>query len=123
MHHRTEMQFLRVPAHCVAGQHDDNPRDHVSFWSSIARLAEPDPHEPRAPPDDTHTCMLQVVANPGPAPAMFSKRIDAAPSGDNSGVEKFLRAPRSTDPVLPDEEHECHDDAISDERGTHDEVG
>ncbi len=66
--------------------------------------------------------MLEIVFPPGLAPAVFGEGVDAAPGGDEKGVEEFLRASGAFGPGLADEEEDGEDDAVSDECGTHDEV-
>jgi hypothetical protein len=66
--------------------------------------------------------MLKIIMDPGPAPTVFSKGINAAPRGDNQRVEEFLAPARAAQPVLAHQQQNSQDNTIADESTAHDEM-
>lgn len=102
MHHRAQHQLLRMRAHCVPGQKDDDAGYDVSLWPSVSCPAQPHPHETRAPPDNTHTRVLQVIVSPRTTPSVLGECVYASPYCNHRAIVEFLRASMSPDPVLAD---------------------
>jgi hypothetical protein len=122
VHHVAERQMLRMRAHRPAGHDDHEGRDQVPLRPAISLSAEPDAQEAGTPPHDAHGRMLQVVADPGPSPAVLREGVDAAPGRDDQRVEELLAVARSSQPALADGEHDDEQDPVGDERAPHDEM-
>lgn len=108
--------------HGITGQHDHNTRDQVALGPAVALPAQPHAQETGAPPDNTHGCVLQVIMHPGTSPAVLSEGIDTSPSGDHQRVEELLTAAGATQPELPDKQHKSQQNAVRDERASHDKM-
>lgn len=91
-------------AHAVAGQDQDHSGDDIALRCAVAATTQPHAHEPCRPPDDPHAGVLQVVAHPRSAPAVFGEGVNAAPRRDNRAVEELLAAARAAQPELPNEQ-------------------
>ena len=122
MDHGGEHERLRVARHAPAGECNDHSGDKVALGSSATIATEPDADETGGPPDDAHGRVLQVIVDPGTAPAVLGKGIDAAPCGDDERVEEFLTAACAFKPGLTDKKEDGEQNAVGDEGGTHDEV-
>jgi hypothetical protein len=123
VYHGTDVQLLRMATHGPASNGNDDGRNQVALGTAAAVTAEPHAQQTSAPPDDTHTGMLQVVAYPGVSPSVFSESVDATPSSDDHAVVELLRAAGATQPDLTNEKEDGVDDTVCDEGGAHDEVG
>ena len=66
--------------------------------------------------------MLNIIRDPIPTPPMLRKGIDTSPCRNHRRVEELLRSSCSSQPFLPDQQHENHDNAVPDEGTAHDEV-
>jgi len=104
VHHRAERQELRVSGHGVAGQENDDSRNKIALRPAIPLPTQPDAEQTGAPPDDAHARVLEVVVDPGTAPAVFGEGVDTAPESNDQRVEEFLAPARPTQPVLAGEE-------------------
>ena len=122
MDHGAELELLRVGTHGPACHENDNARDEIAFRAAVAFAAEPDAEEASTPPDDAHARVLQIVFHPGTAPAVLGEGVDAAPSGDDEGVEELLTTAGAPKPELADEQEDGKDDAVADEGAAHDEM-
>lgn len=117
-----ELEVLRVRRHAPAREQNDAGRDEVAAGATSAVTGQPKAHEARSPPDDAHASVLQVVADPWAAPAVLSKGVDAAPEGNDKAVPEFLAAACTRKPSLAAKEEKGKDDAVADERRTHDKM-
>lgn len=120
--HSTDHQRLSMRRHSIASQTDDNSGNQVPLGPAITAPTQPHAQQTGAPPDNTHRGMLEIIVDPGPAPTVFSKGINAAPRGDNQRVEEFLAPARAAQPVLAHQQQNRQDNTISDERTAHDEM-
>lgn len=121
--HGADHQVLRVRGHGITGQEDDDSGHQVTLRAPVPVAAQPDTQETRAPPDNAHGGVLQVIVDPRASPSVFGKGVDAPPGRDDQGVEEFLTPTRATQPVLADEEENGEEDSVRDEGTAHDEVG
>lgn len=122
MDHGADHQVLRMGRHGITSQHDDNTRDQVTLGPAVTLAAQPHAQQPSAPPDNTHRGVLQVIVHPGTTPAVFGKRVDASPDGNHQRIEELLAAAGATQPELPDEQQDRHEDSVRDKRTSHDEM-
>lgn len=122
MGHGADHQLLRVSRHAPAGNENDKSRNKVALRVAVAISAEPDTGQAGAPPDDTHCSVLPVILDPGSAPAMLRKGIDAAPDSNNGAVVKLLRSASAADPSLSRKEDNSQEDAIGDKCAAHDKM-
>lgn len=121
--HGAEREGLGMGGHGPSGHENDEARDEVALGTAALVSAQPDADEAGAPPDDAHGGVLQVVVDPGAAPAMLGKGVDAAPGGNDQAVEELLAAVGASEPDLADEQQDGQDDAVGDEAAAHDEMG
>ena len=96
VHHGAQVQLLRVATHGPASDSDDDSGNQVALGTATAVAAQPHAQKTSAPPDDTHTGMLQVIAYPGPSPSVLSEGVDAAPRSNDHAVVELLRAAGAT---------------------------
>lgn len=75
--HGAERDFLWMSGHSPACEHDDYTWQDISSRSSAAAATEPDTEETRAPPDYAHSCMLNIVLDPGLSPPVFGESVDS----------------------------------------------
>lgn len=120
--HSADHQRLCVRRHGITSQTDDNSRNQVPLGPAITAAAQPHAQKTSAPPDDTHRSMLEIIVDPGSAPAVFSKGINAAPRGDNQRVEEFLAPARAAQPVLAHQQQNSQANTIADESAAHDKM-
>lgn len=118
----TERQVLRMSRHAPASQHDHQRGDQIALRLAVALSAQPHAQQARAPPDNPHSRVLQIVVHPGMAPAMLRKSVDAAPGRDDSRIEELLAPAGAPQPVLAHQQEDGEQDAVRDERAAHDEV-
>jgi hypothetical protein len=123
VYHGTDVQRLSMTTHGPASNGDDDGRNQIALGTATAVAAEPHTHQTSAPPDDTHTGMLQIIMCPGVSPSVFSESVDTTPSSNDHAVVEFLRAAGATQPDLTNEEEDGVDDAVCDKCRAHDEVG
>lgn len=123
MHHGADWEFLWVCPHGPAGNENDNAGKNIAAWSTPPASAKPDSKQTSAPPNNAHRSMLQVILDPGVAPAMLGEGIDATPHGDDDGIEEFLRLAGAAQPRLAHEEQDGHDNAVANKGRAHDKVG
>ena len=88
--HCTEREVLRVSRHSPTSNEDDETRDEVPLGPSISLPAQPDTGQASTPPDNAHSCVLDVVCDPRSSPSMLSESIDTTPSSNECRVEEFL---------------------------------
>lgn len=122
MGHGADHQCLRVSRHAPAGYENDESRNKVALRVAVTISAKPDTSQAGAPPDDAHCSVLPIILDPGGAPAMFRKGIDAAPDSNDGAVVKLLRSASATDPSLSRKQDDSQDDAISDKCAAHDKM-
>lgn len=122
MGHGADHQLLRVSRHAPAGYENDESRNKVALWVAIAISAKPDTGQAGTPPYDAHCSVLPIILDPGGAPAMLRKGIDAAPDSNDRAVVKLLRPASATDPSLSRKQNNSQDDAVSDKCATHDKM-
>lgn len=109
--------------HGPARHEEDEAGNEVALRVAIAIAAQPDADQSSGPPYDAHGRVLPVILNPGGAPTVFGKGVDAAPCGNNGAVVEFLRTTRLAHPDLSDEKDDGEHDAVSNEGTAHDEMG
>lgn len=120
--HGADHEMLRMRRHSVSGHQDDNGRDEIALGSTVAIATEPHAQQTRAPPDNSHGSVLEVVVAPLLAPAVLGEGIHAAPSRDDERVEELLAPACAAQPELADEKEDCQTDSVSDESASHNEV-
>lgn len=108
--------------HAPAGNEDDEAWNKVALRVAIAISAQPDTGQAGTPPDDAHCSVLPIILDPGGAPAMLRKGINAAPNRNNGAVVKLLRSACTADPRLSRKEDDGQNNTISDESATHDKM-
>lgn len=64
VHHGAERDLLWVSGHAPAREHDDHTGQDVPSGSSATTSTQPYTEETCAPPDNSHSCMLDVVLDP-----------------------------------------------------------
>lgn len=122
MDHSAEHKVLRMCRHRPPSDCNDETRNEVPLWCSVPLPAQPNPSKAGAPPDNTHSSMLDIIADPCTSPSVLRERIDAAPSSDQSRIEEFLGPACSLQPPLSDKQDEREKDTITDKRTSHDEM-
>ena len=122
MRHGADHELLRVSRHGPTSHEDDKAGDEVALRVSIAVPAKPHASQTGAPPDDAHGGVLPVVLDPGRAPVVLSKGVDAAPGGNDGTVEELLGTPAALHPHLTDDKDDGQENTIGDESAAHDEV-
>lgn len=120
--HGANHEFLRVRRHGPARHQQDKARDKVSLGRAVPVLAQPNTSETSSPPDDPHGGVLPIVADPGRAPAVFGKSVDAAPGGNNGAVEEFLATAGAAQPQLTDQKNDSQENTVGDKGAAHDKV-
>lgn len=120
--HGADHELLGVSRHGPAGDEDDKGGDKIALGVAVAITAHPDTSQAGAPPDNTHGRVLPVVPDPGGAPAMLSKGVDAAPDGNDGGIKEFLRTTGAAHPNLAPKEDNGQDNAVCDKCAAHNEV-
>jgi hypothetical protein len=123
VYHGTDVQLLRMTTHGPTSDGNDDGRNQIALRAATAVAAQPHTQQTSAPPDDTHTGMLHVIADPGTTPSMFGESVDASPSSDNHTIVELLRAAGATQPDLTNEKEDGVYNAVGDECRAHDEVG
>lgn len=122
MGHGADHQLLGVSRHAPAGNENDESRNKVALRVAVTISAKPDTGQAGTPPDDTHCSVLPIILDPGAAPAVLRKGIDAAPDRNDGAIVKLLRSSSAANPRLSRKEDNSQDDAISDKCATHDEM-
>lgn len=121
--HSTDHQMLGVSGHGIAGHQDDDGRNEVTLGTTAAGTAEPHTQQTSAPPDNSHSSMLEVIVNPRGTPSVLGESINTAPSGDDERIEEFLTAAGTAQPKLTNKQEDSQTDPVPDECGAHDEMG
>lgn len=117
-------QMLRVTTHSPSSHENDETRHKVPLSSSAISASHRKPHTQKSssPPNNTHNRMLNIIRDPISTPPMLRECIDTAPRRNHRRVKELLGSSCSSQPFLPNEQHENHDNAVSDEGAAHDEV-
>lgn len=122
MDHGTDHQMLGVSRHGKPGKEDDDSRNNVPLRTAVPGPTHPHAEQASAPPNNTHSGMLEVVMAPFLSPAMFRERVDAPPRSDDERIEELLTAACAAEPELPHQKKKREHDAVRDERTSHDKV-
>lgn len=122
MDHSAQHQFLRMGRHRVASQQDHNSRNQVPLRPTVSLPTQPDTQETGAPPDNSHTRMLEIIMRPILAPAVLGECVDTTPDRNNDGVEEFLAPTSSSKPELAHEQEDSKKDTVGNERTSHNEM-
>ena len=111
-----------MSAHGPTREHNNDTGNQIALGSSTSVPRKPHPHEPGAPPDDSHAGVLKIVVHPWTAPSMLGKGVNNAPCSNDSTIEEFLTAASALNPELTDQKKKGEEDSISNECGAHDEM-
>lgn len=120
--HGTDHQSLGMRRHSIASHQNDQSRNEVPLRPPVAVAAQPHTEQTGAPPDNTHSSVLEIIVNPGTTPAVLGKGIDTAPSRNNQRIEELLTATRAAQPVLSNQQENGQTDAVPNKRAAHNKV-
>lgn len=90
MRHGAHHELLGMRRHGPARHQDNKAGNKVALGVTVAVTAKPHACQTGAPPDDAHGGVLPVVLDPGRAPAVLGKRVDAAPGGNDGAIKELL---------------------------------
>lgn len=114
--------MLWVSRHSPSSNQDHETWNEVPLGSSISFSAQPDSSQACAPPNNTHSGVLDIISTPWLSPSMLGESIDATPGSNKSRVEEFLRSSSSLEPDLSNKHDDGEENTVSDECTTHDEM-
>lgn len=122
MNHRADHEVLRMARHSPTGQENDKGGNKIPLWPTIPAPTQPHTQQTRAPPNNTHSRMLQVIMPPRLTPTVLRKGINTAPKRNDQRVEELLAATGATQPELANEQEDREQDTVGDKRAAHDKV-